>query len=339
MKWLELEVACPAEAVEAVSFHLSEIGCKGVAIDDPSFIPSQSEAHWDYCDLKPQPGAPVRVKGYLALVGRDWEAVRVEAAQHALGERTTCELLPAVADLRRRLRETRDSVPEWGTLKLTLGTVEDEDWADAWKAHYHATRLGRRLLVTPLWEDPAAEQDDIVIRLNPGMAFGTGTHPTTTLCLTLLEQVMDELRATQPVRHVVDWGTGSGILAIAAAKLDAWDVLALDLDPVAVRSATENARVNGVLAPAGPVRVEAGSAVPPGCADLVLANIMADVIIVGAPAVAAGLRPGGRLIASGIIAARRDDVAAALGRQGLTVRAERRDGEWVALLAQKGADE
>lgn len=335
MKWLELEVACPPEAVEAVSFHLTEIGCKGVAIDDPSFVPSKAETHWDYCDLTPRPGDPARVRGYIALAGRAWEAAQSQALQHGWTECYAYAALTPVADLRRRLADTGRSVPEWGELKLALKTVEDEDWADAWKAHYHPVHLGKRLFIVPQWENPPVQPDDVVIRLNPGMAFGTGTHPTTTLCLVLLEQALDEPGAAHPVRTVIDWGTGSGILAVAAAKLGASDVLAIDLDPVAVMAAAENVRENGVLAPAGAVRVETGSAVPPGSADLVLANIMADVIIAGAPAIAAGLRPGGRLIASGIIASRRDDVVAALADCGINVRDERHDGEWVAVLAER----
>lgn len=333
MKWLELEVACAPAAVEAVSFHLCEIGCKGVAIDDPSFIPPRNEAGWDYCELERRPGEPVRVRGYIALAGLEWERAQTEAAQRAASADAAYGLLPAVAELRRRLAKTRRTVPEWGELALSLRTVEDEDWADAWKAHYRPLRLGRRLHIVPLWENPPLRPDDVVIRLNPGMAFGTGTHPTTALCLTLLEEVTDG--AAGPIGRVIDWGTGSGILAIAAAKLGATDVLAVDVDPVAVDAAADNMRANGVLVPDGPVRVALASAVPPGEADLILANIMADVIIGGAAAVAAGLRTGGRLIASGIIAARRSDVIAALRRHGLAVREERRDGEWVALLAEK----
>lgn len=333
MKWLELEVTCAPAAVEAVSFHLCEIGCKGVAIDDPSFVPAQNEAGWDYCELAPCPDAPVRVRGYVALAGPEWERAHAAAARRGDVGEGIYELLPAVAELRRRLVEMRQAVPEWGEPVLALRTVEDEDWADAWKAYYRPLRLGRRLHIVPLWEDPPLRQDDVVIRLNPGMAFGTGTHPTTALCLALLEEAMDG--AVEPIGRVIDWGTGSGILAIAAAKLGASDVLAIDVDPVAVTAAADNARANGALAPEGPVRVVRADAVPPGEADLVLANIMADVIIRGAAAAAGGLRVGGRLIASGIVAARRSDVLAALERCGFAVRRERRDGEWIALLAEK----
>lgn len=333
MKWLELEVTCAPAAVEAVSFHLCEIGCKGVAIDDPSFIPPQNEAGWDYCELDRRSGEPVRVRGYVALAGAEWERAQSEAARRAAGGDSVYELLPAVAELRRRLAETRRAVPEWGEPILSLRTVEDEDWADAWKAYYRPLRLGRRLHIVPLWENPPLRPDDVVIRLNPGMAFGTGSHPTTALCLTLLEEVMDGAAGT--IQRVVDWGTGSGILAIAAAKLGATEVLAVDVDPVAVDAAIDNVRANGALAPDGPVLVARASAVPAGEADLILANIMADVIIGGAAAAAAGLRAGGRLIASGIVAARRPDVVAALDCNGFVVREERRDGEWVALLAEK----
>lgn len=336
MKWLELEVACPPAAVEAVSFHLTEIGCKGVAIDDPSFVPDKDEVGWDYCDLPDRSGEPARVRGYVALVGPTWEA-----AQAGLPLGTTLTQAAAqsaqrfrpVNDLRERLQMIRDAMPEWGDLPLTLRTVADEDWADAWKAYYHPIRLGRRLFIVPEWEQPAILPQDVVLRLNPGMAFGTGTHPTTTLCLTLLEQLMDG--APGAIRQVVDWGTGSGILAIAAAKFGATDVLAIDIDPVATGSALENAASNGVAVPDGPVRVDLGTEIPAGQADLVLANIMADIIIGGTTAVAAGLKPGGHLIASGIIRSRRDDVVATLAQHGLRVQRELGEGEWVALLAVK----
>lgn len=335
MKWLELEIACPPAAVDAVGFHLTEIGCKGVAIDDPSFVPAKEEVGWDYCDLPDRSGEPTRVRGYVALIGPAWEAALAAAdAPDALaGEMAAFERLSAVADLRERLDIMREAVPEWAPLALTLRTVADEDWADAWKAHYHPLRLGRRLFIVPEWEQPAIEPDEVVLRLNPGMAFGTGTHPTTTLCLVLLEELSDKLPAGLAAHQVVDWGTGSGILAVAAARLGATDVLAIDIDPVATEAARENAVSNGVAAPAGPVRVAIGTAVPPGAADLVLANIMADIIIAGAPAVAAGLRPGGHLIASGIIRSRRSDVVATLAAVGLRVERELGEGEWVALLA------
>jgi ribosomal protein L11 methyltransferase len=257
--------------------------------------------------------------------------------------------------------------------------LAEADWAEAWKSGYDVLHIGRRLVVRPTWRDYTPEAGDLVIALDPGMAFGSGLHPTTRLCLEALEDYLCPANAglgpaqaglgpaqagqgpakagqgpakagVRPGASVLDVGTGSGILAIAAARLGASWVLALDTDPLAVRVARENVALNRVESV---VRVEVGtvqisnpqSQIPnlqspvPNLQspvwDLVVANILAETIIDLAPALAANLSPGGILVVSGIIAERADAVLASLHQNGLSLMERRNDGEWVALIAYK----
>jgi len=223
------------------------------------------------------------------------------------------------------LKEALAALPGFGITgagtDMTLRYVEEADWANAWKAFYKPFRVGRRLVVTPPWENPGLTPNDIPLVIDPGMAFGTGSHPTTQLCLTALE---DYVKAGSPV---ADIGTGSGILAIAAAKLGAGPVAANDTDPLAVKIAQENATANGVS-------IKVTESLPEGRFAVVVANILADVII-GMSAELSGLiKPSGILIASGIINTREADVQKALEGMGLTHLETRRQTEWVALVFQ-----
>jgi len=205
----------------------------------------------------------------------------------------------------------------------------EEDWARAWKAFFRPTRVGRRLVVVPEWERYRPEGDLIPIIIDPGMAFGTGTHPTTGMCLSLLEEHLSGGEV------VIDLGTGSGILAIAAARLGAARVLALDIDPLAVEIARRNVARNGV-GDIVEVRPGGQGAFPFSGADLVVANIVASTISQASPRVAAALRPGGRFIASGIVRERRAEVEKAMVVAGMRVTGDREEGDWVSLVAVKG---
>lgn len=204
--------------------------------------------------------------------------------------------------------------------------TENTDWENEWKKYYHPIAAGERLVIVPAWQDydPAAEE--VIVRIDPGLAFGTGTHESTRLCLGLIEQY---LRAGDAV---LDVGTGSGILAIAAKKLGAAQVRGLDIDPVAVRSAGENALMNGVE-----IEFETAEiAGEKGSFQLIVANIVADVILSIAPDAFKRLSPGGLLIASGIIREREGEVAEALRAVGFTQVESRAEGEWCALCFTKG---
>jgi ribosomal protein L11 methyltransferase len=207
--------------------------------------------------------------------------------------------------------------------------LENADWAEAWKQNYTVQRVGRRLVVIPSWLNPAVDPGDKIIRLDPGLAFGTGLHPSTRLCCAALEELV------RPGNCVLDVGTGSGILAIVAARLGAHRVLGLDIDPVAIRVAAENVGLNDVIEI---VQVQSGTVQgpmfnEPGIWNVVVANILAPVIIDLAPDLVMCLAGDGRLIVSGIIANQAEAVITALEAASLTVIGKQQEGEWVALIA------
>lgn len=212
---------------------------------------------------------------------------------------------------------------------VTWSAVDDEDWAHAWKRFWKPQRIGRRIVVKPTWEAFEAVADDVVIELDPGMAFGTGTHATTRMCLEWLELL---LRGGE---RVLDVGTGSGILSVAAVRLGAREAVAVDNDPVAVRTARENAQLNAVD---DKVRVEGSdlvSAVAPDHRfEVVVANIVADAIKGLAPLIIDRLADGACFVASGIIVERVDDVREALEGCGLRRQEWRVDGEWASVCAR-----
>ncbi|NOX62113.1 MAG: 50S ribosomal protein L11 methyltransferase [Chloroflexi bacterium] len=223
------------------------------------------------------------------------------------------------------LRQTLAASPEsdhFGPLQLKR--LDEADWTEAWKRRYHPRRVGRTLVISPTWEQPDAREGDRVIWLDPGMAFGTGMHPSTTLILQLLERHM------RPGRRVLDVGTGSGILAIAACKLGASHVDATDIDPDAVRVAQENARTNKV---SDRVRVWEGSVPDSGEYDLICANILAETLadLILHADLSERLTPNGVLLLSGIVAPREHVVHLALAARELQVRERVQEGDWVAL--------
>jgi ribosomal protein L11 methyltransferase len=219
-----------------------------------------------------------------------------------------------------------------------LQRVGESDWAEAWKEHFHVIRIGRQFVIKPSWRDYDPLPGDLVIEIDPGLAFGSGLHPTTRLCMEILEDL-------QPQGHsLFDVGTGSGVLAIAALKLGARQVRAVDVDDVAVRVARENFERNGYPLPRpvsgeGSVYVEAeeGSAGDSGGRqwDLVVANILAHVLAELMPLMVAALAPGGRLILSGIVAEQEAVVTAALEIHRLRLAERRTDEDWVALVAER----
>lgn len=216
-------------------------------------------------------------------------------------------------------------------------TVKEEDWAHAWKRYYKPMRIGRRVLLTPAWENPAQLPGDVVVRLDPGMAFGTGLHPTTRLCVAALENYV---RAGEAL---LDIGTGSGVLSIVGAKLGARPVMATDIDPLAVQAAKENAELNGVAFSQDEMTVAQGS-VPAGqngCYPLVVSNILAEVLVglfEGAYEnipLAEPVTPGGHLILSGILEEKADMVLNAAGSVGMQEVGRRREGDWIAIVVRK----
>lgn len=305
MEWLEITVRTPADGVEPVSEMFIELGTGGVVIDDPALILQyERETHPD-----------------------EW-AVSGQAKENGLS--LVKAYLPLEEGLTGRLEEIKRLVSQLDLAlipEITTRVVVEEDWAEAWKKHYKTVRVGR-LVIKPSWEEYQPLEGDLVIEMDPGMAFGCGTHATTALCLMLLEKYV------RPGITVYDIGTGSGILAVAAARLGAGRVRAVDIDPVACKAAAENVERNNA---GGVVSVGHGNLAEllENGADLVVANIIADVIAGFAPQAASILKPGGVFIASGIIREKADMVRRALGAAGLSVCEDLEDGLWVALVSRK----
>ncbi len=320
--WVELSVAADVEAVEAVSEILTRFAPGGTSVE-PGFS-LNNEGLGAVID----PFRPAVVRAYLP--GLDPAAVRraIDDATTALGHLQAFGLRPI------------------GMLQTRF--VREEDWAEAWKSHFPVLRIGRRLVIRPTWRRHRKLPGDVVLSLDPGMAFGTGLHPTTRLCLAALETLADEGRlgraasdaAPQPGRaghsrggnvRVLDVGCGSGILAIAAGKLGAGELLGVDTDPIAVESTTANAALNGL---ARRIAVRKGS-VPTGEGpfDLVLANLIASLLVQLAEPLRDELAPGGTILASGIFRDREGDVKAAFEDAGLAIRRRWAEEDWVALEA------
>jgi ribosomal protein L11 methyltransferase len=259
------------------------------------------------------PTRPATVRAYVPARDRAAADRAVAEAAEALGHLQAFGLRP-IGELRTRL-------------------VEEADWAEAWKAYFPVLRVGRRLVIRPTWRRHHREPDDLVLALDPGMAFGTGLHPTTRLCLAEIEAVADRGRLAGA--RVLDVGCGSGILAIAAVRLGAASAFGVDTDPIAIEATAANARRNRLVR-----RIAArDGSLPSGEApfDVALANLIAGVLVPLAPALHDELRPDGILVASGIFVDREADVRAAFEAARLVVDGRRAEGEWVALQAHRRA--
>ncbi len=310
--WLELAVACDPEAVEAVSEILARVAPGGVSVEPGFTLVDEG------LGAAVDPQAPAIVRAYLPA--RDAAAVRraTEEVDRALGH------LQAFG-----LREIGE---------LSTQVVHESDWANAWKRHVGVMRVGRRIVIRPTWRRHRRRPGDVVIAMDPGMAFGTGLHPTTRLCLAGIERWADEgllLRggARDGGTRLLDVGCGSGILAIAAGLLGAGGLVGIDTDPIAVEATLANARRNRV---ARRLRAWRGS-LPTGAGpfDLVTANLIASVLVALAADLAGELGPRGRLLASGIFVDREADVRAAFESAGLRVLGRDAEGDWVALEAER----
>jgi ribosomal protein L11 methyltransferase len=302
-RWLELAVTCDGEAVEPVSELLASYGFnQGVAIEE-AFTQDP-----DGDNFAVDPTRPVVVRTFLNA--SDFAPETVEEIRRALWH---LGRLRSISDLRVTERQ-------------------EEDWANAWKVHYSVHRVGRRVLVKAPWHDYQPALDEIVVELDPGMAFGTGLHPSTQLAMIGVE---DEL---EPGDRVLDVGTGSGVLATAAALLGASAVDGVDIEPVAVRSARENADRNGV---GSVVRIEQGSVGDEqpfqGEYDLVVANIIARILIELASSLARAVRPGGSLVLGGIIDSKEAAVRDAFNDVGLSLVRRETCEDWVSLVLRRPA--
>ncbi|MCG0274762.1 MAG: 50S ribosomal protein L11 methyltransferase [Thermosediminibacteraceae bacterium] len=308
MKWMEIKVKTSTEAIEAIANIFYEAGAAGVVIEDPKDLLNRDKDAWDYVEI-PE--------------GIDFEQAMVTG--YLPESEKMNELLQEIS---RRISELPKFGLDLGSGEMEISFVEESNWADAWKAYYQTVHVGEKLVIKPSWLDYEPKTGEVVIELDPGMAFGTGTHETTVMCLELLEKYV------RKGQTVIDVGCGSGILSIAAAKLGAKKVLAIDKDEVAVKVARENIERNGMGQTVEVIKGEGLKGVEIK-ADIIVANIIADVIIdLAFPAVTT-LKENGLFISSGIIQSKKDAVRRALEGAGFIVTEEVEKGDWVGLVSCK----
>ena len=306
MEWTDIQITVPQQYAETAEAIATMVSNGGIYIEDYRDLEQQAWeiAHVDLIeqDLLDQPRDIVKVHMYLAP------------------DENPAEILPL---FKERLEA---SGVEY---KLETSGIEQEDWQNAWKKYYHAMDIGQRLAIVPGWE--TYDTDRIVITMDPGMAFGTGTHETTSLCLETLDSMV------KGGERVLDIGTGSGILAIAALKLGAAEAEGVDIDPMCVRTAGENAERNGVAehftALVGDLSDKAS-----GKYNIITANIVAAAILSLAPHVPVLMAPGARFIASGIIDTRKDEVLAGLRAAGLEPVEIKEKRGWVCVICKNAAE-
>ncbi|MGI6129508.1 MAG: 50S ribosomal protein L11 methyltransferase [bacterium] len=303
-EWAEISIQTAQEAVEAVANVLHEAGAGGVVIEDPTYLPVHAEEFGvgELPEFPPSNGQ-VTAKAYLPV--NDQLPLRLQVVQDEINR--VLKLLSVVGD-------------------ISLQKVAEEEWATAWKTYYKPFRVGDKIVIKPAWEKCQTKADDIVIELDPGMAFGTGNHPTTTMALVLLERYL------KPGFKVFDIGTGSGILAIAASKLGADEVVAVDVDPVALEAAWENCQRNKVT---DKVAVVPGDLLEEltGQANIVVANITADVLLNLIEDLAPYMASEGVFIGSGVIDPYFEDIKDALTDKGFKLLEITGEEEWVAFAA------
>jgi ribosomal protein L11 methyltransferase len=310
MKWAEITIKTTTEAVEAITNILYEQNVGGVSIEDPKDFKFQKkhEYDWDF------------VEEEIFNSGYDGVIIKTYITE----ERDVSDDIKLIKEKIEGLKEFGIDV---GEAIVELSQVDEEDWANEWKNYYKPTKIGEKIVVKPTWEDYEANDTDLIIELDPGMAFGTGTHETTSMCIRELEKYV------KPESKVFDIGCGSGILAIAAAKLGVKDVLAVDLDEVAVKVSKENIELNKVE---GSVNALHGNLmeVVKDKADIVVANIIADIIKILAKDIKQFMKDDAVFISSGIIHAKVDEVKEALTQNGLEIVHVESLGEWNAIVSK-----
>ena len=307
--WREVRVITKSEALEPVSGIFYGLDCKGVAIEDPNDIVEREQGPltWDFADIN-----VLEHKGKVAVVKAYFSE-----------EDNIDEILKYINE---KMNELKELGIDTGVAKVESEKMFEEDWANNWKKYYKPTKVGEKIVVKPIWEEYDAQGEELVVELDPGMAFGTGTHETTRMCIQSLEKYVKEDST------VFDVGCGSGILAIAAAKLGSKMAVGVDLDPVAVESAKENVGYNNLEN----IQILYGNLVEviDRKADIVVANIIAEVICILTEDVKRVLKDNGYFITSGIIHDRVDMVTKKLEETGFEVIEINKDGEWNCIVAK-----
>ncbi|WP_461199693.1 50S ribosomal protein L11 methyltransferase [Clostridioides difficile] len=309
--WIEVTIKTTTEAVEPITNILYEQGAGGAVIEDPKdfLFQKKNELDWDYVEeevFKKNEEDDVLIKTYVSEEKNVMEFVEI---------------------IKQKVLGLKDFGIDIGEGSVSLDQVNEADWANAWKAYYKPTKVGQRVVVKPTWEDYAMQDGDLIIELDPGMAFGTGTHETTSMCIRELEKYVNK------DSKVFDIGCGSGILAIAAAKLGTKEVVAVDLDEVAVKVAKENVLENKVEKSVSVMHGNLTDVIKDK-ADVIVANIIADIIKILAKDVQNFMKEDAIFISSGIILDKVEEVKESLIENGFEIVEVQKLGEWSAIVSK-----
>ncbi len=311
MKWTEIKVSTNSENEDIVSSILYDVGAMGLTIEDPNDIVELTKRvdDWDFIDE--------------SLFQSEFEGIVIKAYYSELED-----LKSIVEDVKNRLEIKPGLEGEKPLGKVIISTVDEKDWAESWKKYYKPTRIGKNIVIKPSWEEFEESPGDIIIELDPGMAFGTGTHETTMMCAEALESYV------KPSSNVFDIGCGSGVLSIVAAKLGAKKVIGVDLDEVCVKVSNENIMINNVE---NLIEVRKGNLldVVNEKADIIVANIIAEIIVIVTGEIRDFLEDDGIFISSGIIIEKIPMVENALNENGFKILEIRKLNSWACIIACK----
>ena len=312
MKWCEISIQTSHEAVELIAEIFRDLGASGVVIEDPELVNDYiTSGKWDYTDIPIAKETEVVVeKAYLPVNG---------------------ELEGRIQTLQQEIKALASRGVNTAPAVLTTAELQDEDWSDTWKQYFHTEKPGERVVIKPTWEEYEPKDDEVVIELDPGAAFGTGTHATTSMCIRQLEKLV------KPGMTVFDVGTGSGILSIISAKLGAKNIQAVDYDDSVLKIVEENLEQNNVQDIISVAQSDLMQNVH-GKAELVIANIIADIIIRLFDQLDEHLEQGGTLLTSGIIEDRIEDVLAAAEKHGYGVVERLENKGWACITFKRKVD-
>ena len=324
MEYLEVKVYTTTKGIDPVSGIFLAAGVEGIVVEDKNdfyeLMEKKNSYDWDYVDeglVEELKNAETSVTAYLEKTSEGYSQLKqIQEEVYRLATFDACGAF-------------EDTVGLLGRLVVSVKDVRDEEWKDNWKEYFKPEKITDRIVIKPSWEEyQKTSEDEIVIEIDPGAAFGTGKHPTTTMCIKGLEKYIEEGRSS-----VLDVGCGSGILSIAAALLGAEDVLGVDIDPIAVTVSGENVEMNGL---SGKIKVAEGD-LTKGIdykADIVVANLMADLVMMLSKDVKRHLKDGGYYISSGILEEKKDVVAEAIKECGFEIVEIFCENEWVAIVAK-----
>lgn len=320
MKYIQIDISGSRHAIEPICAALLEIGITDTVVEDPAdiadLLEKKNDYDWDYID-----------ESVLELEN-ETPKVTVFVEENEEGRAKLEEIREAVAGLGARAEagEFGEGI-DLGSLDISVKVEDDSEWKDNWKEYFKPAKVGKTIVVKPTWEEYKPAPGEKVIEIDPGMAFGTGTHETTSLCIRLMEEYV------KPGMKVLDVGCGSGILSVAAALLDASEVLGVEIDPIAVEIAKENIALNKV---GNVARAQYGD-LTKGIdfkADVIVANLMADLVMMLSEDVAKHLLPGGIYISSGILTEKEVQVADTMRALGFKIMEVKEDGMWCAIVAK-----